>query len=156
MPIIQGFNHTEGCPLSGLQDRQGSSNPVSSASGRGRALRITAASPETTFISGASTARGFASNSIGPCDGIGFTAVAAEDQLAPIPANSLNRDRIAGPDPHASFIRDCADGRSGRLKPVTLIEITPSPAIAGSDTVSSRANPVFGICLSCGMGVELP
>ena len=152
MPIIQGFNHTEGCPLSGLQDRQGSSNPVSSASGRGRALRITAASPETTFISGASTARGFASNSIGPCDGIGFTAVAAEDQLAPIPANSLNRDRIAGPDPHSGLRRRTV----GTAETNYPDRDHPSPVIAGPVTVSSGTNPVFGICLSCGMGVELP
>jgi hypothetical protein len=30
-----------------------------------------------------------------------------------------------------------------------------STAIAGSVTVSSSANPVFGICLSCRMAVEL-
>ena len=32
----------------------------------------------------------------------------------------------------------------------------PSTAIAGSVTVSSSANAVFGICLSCRVGVELP
>jgi hypothetical protein len=51
--------------------------------------------------------------------------------------------------------RGCAGGRSGRLKPVTLIEISPPPAITGSVTVSSGAHPVFGICLSCRIGVEL-
>jgi hypothetical protein len=68
-------------------------------------------------------------------------------------AYSLKRDRIAKPDPHHSFGAAPTDGR--RLNPVTLIEITP-PAIAGSVTVSSSANAVFGICLSCRMEVELP
>ena len=40
--------------------------------------------------------------------------------------------------------------------PCGIVEISPSPAIAGPVTVSSGANPVFGICLSCRLGVELP
>ena len=54
-----------------------------------------------------------------------FAGAPGNDRDAPIPAYSLNRDRIAKPDPHASFSRGCADGRSGRVKRVTLIEITP-------------------------------
>ena len=69
-----------------------------------------------------------------------------------IVAYSLNRDRIAKPDPRHSFGAAPTDGR--RLNPVTLIEIT-SPASAGSVTVSSGANPVFGICLSWRRAVEL-
>jgi len=53
-----------------------------------------------------------------------FAETGGNEEDAPIPAYSLNRDRIAKPDPHASSIRGCADGRSGRLKPVTLIELT--------------------------------
>src|SRR5438270_7840758 len=54
-----------------------------------------------------------------------FAGACPDGKVAPIPAYSLTCDRIAKPDPHASFSRGCADGRSGRVKRVTLIEITP-------------------------------
>jgi len=64
---------------------------------------------------------------------------------ASIVAYSLNRDRIAKPDPRHSFGAAPTDGR--RLNPVTLIEIT-SPASAGSVTVSAPTPYSAFACLA--------
>jgi hypothetical protein len=70
---------------------------------------------------------------------------------ASIAAYSLNRDRIAKPDPRHSFGAD----RRSTAEPSYFHRDHASTAIAGSVTVPSSANPVFGICLSCRMGAEL-
>jgi integrase len=57
-------------------------------------------------------------------------------------------------DPHASFGAAPTDGRDDSDQ--LLASSSPSTAIAGSVTVSSSANAVFGIFLSRRMGIELP
>ena len=80
---------------------------------------------------------------VGKSDGEGtFPGTRGKGEVAPLPAYSLNRDRIAKPDPQASCIRGFADGRSGRLKPVTLIEIAPPRHRRFSHGVERRQSPI--------------
>src|SRR3954463_1295277 len=60
-----------------------------------------------------------------------------------------NQDRIAKPEPCASF------GAAPPDVGTPLASISPIRGIAGSVAASSSANPVFVLCLSCRMGVGL-
>lgn len=69
---------------------------------------------------------------------------------------SQNRDRIAKPGLSRVIHSDLRRRTVGTAEASDSHRDHPTSAIACSVTVSSSAKPVFGICLSSRMGVELP
>src|SRR5438132_7027524 len=71
--------------------------------------------------------------------------------------HSLNHDRIAKLEPHASFEAAPPDGRDGRNQPLASISpLHGNRRFSHGIEQRQSANAVFGICLSCRMGLELP